>query len=275
MGVIHRAFGIALLLVAAGADAGSACSFSGARGMRRPASSHLIVAPTPRMVSAARGLPPHLATVPPEGHWTDIGWIPGSWFWWKEKTKRELRRVRDAFRPSLPYGQIVRIERFGGTGSRRLRTVLARNGGEAVLVFWALGASCGTELSARREPRITNTRRAFLLAELRGESGWVDGRPTFDVPAQEFPYRDREPWPDATGRRVPGIPAVEYWSLYQALPMPDALRRDTAAALAPLRAWVRSRPALARHPVILAELSQARSYAQQAADGTLPRTTER
>jgi hypothetical protein len=275
MGEIRRACGIALLLVAASADAGSACSISGARGMRRPEASHLIIAPTPLMVSAARGLPPHLASLPPEPHWTDIGRIPGGWFWWKEKTKREMRRVRDAFRPPLPYGQIVRIERIGGAGSRRLRTVLPRNGGEAVLVFWALGSSCGTELSTRREPRITQTPRAFLRAELRGKRGWVDGRPTFDVAAYEFPYRDREPWPDETRRRVPGIPATEYWSLYQALPTPDALRRDTAAALAPLRSWVRSRPALARHPVILAEVDQARNWSERAANGSLPRTSAR
>lgn len=271
MAEIRRVCGIALLLVAASASAASACSIGSARGMRRPQSSHLIVAPTPRMVSAARGMPRHLAKLPPDPHWTDVGWIPGSWFWWKEKTKWELRRVRDAFRPSLPYGQIVRIERIGGGGSGRLRTVLARNGGEAVLVFWALRANCGTALSRRREPQITRTRRAFVIAELRRESGWVDGRPTFDVEPYEFPYRDRDAWRDDTGRRVPGIRAAEYWSLYEALPMPDALRRDTAAALAPLRAWVESHRALARNPVILAELDQARRWSVRAAEGSLPR----
>lgn len=224
----------------------------------------MIAAPTQRMVSAARGVPPHLAGLEPEGHWTDIAFIPNSRFWWKEKMKREAERLRDLFRPSLPHGQIVRIERIGGAGGARVQTALARSGGEAVLVFWELRANCGTALSTRREPRLTEPQRVFTVAWLRRENGWAGGRPTFDVSAGEFPYRDQVLWPDHTGRRVRGIRVTEYWSLYQKLPERAALLRDTGAALAPLRGWVRAHPALARHPVIIGEVDQAERWAAQA-----------
>lgn len=230
----------------------------------------MIAAPTQRMVSAARGVPPHLANLPDDGHWTDHGFIPNSRFWWKEKLKWQAERVRDLFRPSLPYGQIVRVERMGGTGDARVRAALARSGGEAVLVFWALRANCGTALSRWRKPRLTEPQRVFTVAWLRRENGWVDGRPTFDVSAGEFPYRDQVPWPDHARRRVRGIRVTEYWSLYETLPARAALLRDTAAALAPLREWVRAHPALARNPVTLGEVDQAERWAALAADGWLP-----
>lgn len=233
-----------------------ACSLIGSHGVQRPDASHLIALPTGRMVSAPDALPPHLAEAAREPAERVRGWVG-----WKARLRLWWERVLDLFRPSLPYGQVVRVERFGGAEGERVRAALERSGGEAVLVRWTLRGDCGEALNPSREPWTRPGGRLFTTARLRAREGWVEGRPTLDVSSFDFPYPDRQPGHDDSGREVPGLRVADYWSLYEALPAHAVLRRDTAAALAPLRGWMRAHPQLARHPVARGELRQAESYA--------------
>ena len=241
--------------------AAAACSLTGFRGVRRPGESHLIALPTDRVVSAARGMPPHLARLGPERSPLDRIRAPGEGWWWRRRFRALWGRVRDAFRPDLPYGQVVRLERLGGPDSLQVLAALARSGGEAVLVHWALTAGCGTALSESLRPWLPAGERVFIAAALRDEVGWVGGRPTFDVGAGEYPYRERSPSRREESRAEPRLSIEEYWDLYEALPAYRELEQDSAAALAPLRAWSRAHPELASHPLVRGEISQAEGYA--------------
>jgi hypothetical protein len=64
---------------------------------------------------------------------------------------------------------------------------------------------------------------------------------------------------------VAGPRLAEYWELYETLPTYPQLERDTAAALAPMRAWVRAHPALAAHPAVQGSVVKAEGLAGLAA----------
>jgi|SRR5215207_3894706 len=99
--------------------------------------------------------------------------------------------------------------------------------------------------------------------ELRGRHGWAKGRPTFEVGAHELAYRDGQSWPGPDRRPVAGLPLEAYWELYDSLPAYRNLERDTAAALAPRRAWVRAHPDPTGLPLVSGEMGTAQDYAAQ------------
>jgi hypothetical protein len=256
---------VALLAFAVSASEARACSLIGGHAVRRPDATHLIALPTDRTLSAARALPPDLAEV---GHIAPISQHirePGRWWWWKERIAHWWKRARNAFRPPLPYGQVVRLERVGGAHASRIRAALAASRNEAVLVRWELGADCGPARSERREPWLDRGSRVFTTARLRAKAGWVGGRPTFDVTSFDYPYTEQAPWTDPRGHRVAGPRLAEYWELYETLPTFPQMERDTAAALAPMRAWVRAHPALAAHPAVQGSVVKAEGLAGLAA----------
>ena len=258
-----RAAAAALLaLLALGPwHAATACTVSSARGLRWPGDSHLIALPTGRMVSAARGLPPALARVGPKRSYHDRISTPREWRWWRGRLQVGSRRLRNAFRLGPPYGQVARIERVGGPDSGRVVAALAQSGGEVVVVRWLLTAACGDALSESREPWLAPGERVFMTAVLRDQAGWVDGRPTFDIRSAAFPYRERPSWGDAS-RAEPWLSLEEYWRLYEALPAHAELERDSAAALAPLRAWARLHQELVSYPLVRREVDLAARYAE-------------
>jgi hypothetical protein len=236
------------LLLMADARPAAACSLIGVYTVRPPEWSHLIAVPSGQMVSAGRGLPTHLRRAerrrdPEEGLYS-----PRNGPWWRLQARKVGRRVREAFRPALPYGQVVRLERAGGADSARVRAALARSRGEAVLVRWDLGASCNPVRSELRTPWLRPGTRTFITAQLRPRRGWVRGRPTFDVQAHNYPY----PFHALSGRGIPvepgKLPVETFWSLYALLPPTTYQVRDTAAVFRPLDAWERANPAAARHP---------------------------
>lgn len=240
----------------------AACSFDSDRGVRRKHETPFIVKATERMVSASVGIPPSLARAPAHPHPEDQYLRPRHWRWWLAK----LRRLPNVLRGPAPYGQIVHIDRIGGPDSLRLRAALERSGGEAVLVTWSIGGDCSTMRSLSPVPRYPQGERFFGTGRLRPDSGWVGDRPTFDAvpgldkPYHEMPYRDADapPIPPDSAR----LSLAEYWTLYHALPDYAALAADTTTALAPLRAWAREHPHLARLPVASWELFSARGYAR-------------
>ncbi|HYW07019.1 MAG TPA: hypothetical protein VE913_08695 [Longimicrobium sp.] len=168
---------LALLACAVPASEAHACSLFGGHGIRRPEATPLIALPTDRTLSAARSLPPDLArvgTMPPT---SDYIRQPGRWWWWQDRMAHWWKRARNAFRPPLPYGQVVRLERVGGAHAARIRAALAASRGEAVLVRWDLRADCGIARSERREPWLNRGFRVFTTARLRAEAdGWAAGR---------------------------------------------------------------------------------------------------
>jgi hypothetical protein len=253
---------LALLACAAPASETWACSLIGAHGVRRPEATYLIAFPTDRTLSAARALPADLAGVGPVPPTSSYVRQPWRWWWWKDWIAHAWKRARNAFHPPLPYGQVVRLERVGGAHAARIRAALGASRNEAVLVRWELGGDCGVTRSERREPWLNRGFQVFTTARLRAEAGWVGGRPTFDVTSFDFPYTEQYPWTDPGGRPIAALRLAEYWELYQTLPTLPQLERDTAAALAPLRAWVRSHPALAAHPLVHSEVMTATGRAE-------------
>jgi hypothetical protein len=88
----------------------------GYRGVRRPGEAHLIVLPAGRTLSAARGMPPEFACLArlPELDEDSLR-LRGEWsFLWKARLMRWL----EVFRPKLPYGQVVRLERGAAPAAR-------------------------------------------------------------------------------------------------------------------------------------------------------------
>lgn len=156
------------------------------------------------------------------------------------------------------YGQVVRIDRFGGADSVRLAQAFAQTGvARVVIVPWSYGPSCepiAWRGSARwvppGEPGMFNHR-----LRLRPTAHWVEGLPTLDA---FMPYH--QPYPLAASfRRGHGatdanraqrwLTAAEYFELYSALPDWDAIRRDPEAARETIARWEGANPELARmHP---------------------------
>jgi hypothetical protein len=231
-----RAAFVALLLAAC-AQPAAACSLLGVRGSRFAEETHLIALSSHRTVSAGRGLPRELRNAERPYDWREGLYSPRDREWWRLQVHKAGRRVRRLFRPRLPYGQVVTLERVGGAEAGRIRAALRRSRGEAVLVRWDLGASCGPVLRDERGPWLRPGTRVFLTARLRDRRGWVRGRPTFDVQAGDYPYpRDAQ----HIGGPVPGerpLPLETYWSL---------------------DAWVRANPAAARHRDAREEIEHTR-----------------
>jgi hypothetical protein len=245
------------LLLAASARPAAACSLIGYRGSRDARDTHLVAVPSDRTVSAARGLPRELRRAERPRDWRELMYSPRQRDWWGLQVRKIGRRVRRIFRPRAPFGQVVALERVGGAEDARIRAALARSGGEAVLVRWDLGASCGPVLREERDPWLRPGAQVFLTARLRDPRGWVRGRPTLDVRSFDYPYPMRAMLVRGPMHGERPLPVETYWSLYEALPA-GYEPADTAAALARLDAWVRANAAPARHPHARAELDYAR-----------------
>jgi hypothetical protein len=263
----HRAayvLAIGLALAALPARA-AACSLSAGRPFRHPARTHLIVRATPDMVSAARGLPPALARLRAPRELDQWLTRPLELWWWRAKWER----LRDRFRPSLPYGQIVHVLRVGGPDSVQLREALTRSGGQAVLVRWGLAANCGTELNPSRAPVFAPGTEFFVTGGLRADSGWPDGRPTLDVmPAGDATHHQRAR-PEGGPRARPSLTLEAYWRMYEHMPEAGAYQADPARALAQVAAWAQAFPsdslAIEAHWTLDAARRNARAWEQRAA----------
>ena len=237
----------------------AACTIDSAPYARMPYHSHLIVVPTGRLVSSAGRLPPRFARVRAPRGFEETIWQPGSRWWWKAHITRWFRRLRD--RP--PYGQVARLEYVGGAGSSRVG-----NARDVVLVSWSTASMCGPALRQERTPALAVNERLFLTATLRDTVHWISGLPTFDMGTDHFSHFDREHRKGPIDRARQRMRAHEVLSAYEALPAYEALRyQESAAALAPLRAWARSHPTLAdQHPAqrMIAKATEFALYSDSA-----------
>lgn len=146
------------------------------------------------------------------------------------------------------YGQVVEVERVGGLAAARLGGRVSR----AVLVPWGYGADCRTEPWVGNPRWVEPGTRGLFTAMLRDPAHWVDGLPTFDVfnPYSE-PYPQRaEPERYSEGADDPLLLSIdEYFALIDLLPTEEEVDASAARAYAPLLAWARDNPELARrHP---------------------------
>ena len=148
------------------------------------------------------------------------------------------------------YGQRVRVERVGRAWAARLPA-----GQEGlVLVPWDFDAACRPVFWSGSARWVQPGTRGLFRAVLRDRRDWSQGLPTLDV----FDP-DASPYPSATAVRrdlsfarrggaaaLPLLTAEELLDLMSRLPTYDSLEAEPDAAVAPLRAWARAHPALAR-----------------------------
>jgi hypothetical protein len=239
-----------------------ACSMDPRPGVRFPGMSSLIVVPTSRVVNAARNLPFHLATVSRLREDDEWLWRPGARWWWKNRLTRWLERLRD--RP--PYGQLATLERFGGPDSAQVAAAVSRGRRRVVIVKWDMDSMCRPALRTERAPSFIAGERLFLTATLRDSSGWVGGRPTFDVTPSHFVYSESRYGRGAPRWAAAPLTADEVMSVYEALPSYEALRLepDPSPVMAPLRTWMRRNASLAARPPADRMIENANVYARVA-----------
>jgi hypothetical protein len=237
----------------------AACTMDPAPYARMPHHSHLVVVPTGRLVSSAGRLPRRFANVRAPRGFEETIWQPGRRWWWEARITRWFGRLRD--RP--PYGQVARLEYVGARGTSRIG-----NAHDVVIVRWSTSSTCGPALRLERTPALAAGERLFLTATLRDTAHWISGLPTLDMATEHFSHYDREHWNAPIDRARRRMRARDVLAAYEALPAFDALRyQESAAALAPLRAWARSHPALAdQYPAqrMIAKATQFALYSDSA-----------
>lgn len=154
------------------------------------------------------------------------------------------------------FGQIVQITRFAeGTepASPDVREALKRSNGRAVLVPWGYDPSCRTVGWGRASYRwITSSVPAFVSAQLRPQSAWADGIPTFDVHVAYVEPYPHEPWLEARHFREPPkdprqlLTAGEYFRLYAALPTFEGWKQAPEKSFQQIKQWLQAHPRLAK-----------------------------
>jgi hypothetical protein len=247
---------------------GAACSRDATPGFQYPGASSLVVLAGNRTVSAARNLPRELADAPPLRGYEEQIWRPGQRWWWKARLTRWFKRLRD--RP--PYGQFAKVEYLGGPDSKRVRKALREGEGEVVLVQWNVTSMCRPALRTERTPALEAGERIFLTGKLRDTTGWVDGRPTFDVTTDHYVYYEREYWKPPTERDARRLGADDVRALYEVLPRFERVQRgDRAYVMAPLRTWMRAHPTLVRRYPAPRMIDNAGTYTRRAAEDRLLR----
>ncbi|HEX2081629.1 MAG TPA: hypothetical protein VHG08_28255 [Longimicrobium sp.] len=141
-------------------------------------------------------------------------------------------------------GQVVRVERLGGSGAAGLDAGVDR----VVLVPWSYGADCRPMRWTGSAQWVTPGVRGLFWAALRPREQWVDGLPTLDVRDPfHLPYlaggagvRDGE---ERTG---PPLSVDQAFELIGLLPLSAEYEADEKAAVRPLLEWARAHPGLAR-----------------------------
>lgn len=136
------------------------------------------------------------------------------------------------------YGQVVHVERAGGTDAAALPATVER----AVLVPWEYDESCHPTRYTRSYRWVQPGERGLFWARLRPREQWVDGLPTFDV-------RDPFPLPYTPRRWAEGADSLlsieQTFELIGLLPRSGDAQADPEAAYQPLLAWAAANPRLA------------------------------
>ena len=161
-------------------------------------------------------------------------------------------------RPSRLRGQVVRLERAGGGNAEQLLRAARTRRNKVLLVPWNDAPDCSpVAWDYSGEPYWDPGRRGFFVALLRPEQEWVEHLPTFDVqPAfmEPYPYAwfFREGYHGTKLAGPSDLSVDQYWTLYEALPEYDELKKDPVTALRPINRWRETHPDWAcRYPATM------------------------
>lgn len=248
--MILRVFGTAtaLLVLLGRAGEAHACSFVRFPDRREPSATYFLGTARPDTLPAGPGQQIFYPRQEASG------------------SRGEARSEDPVSAPEHPiYGQVVSISRIGGRAADQVRGAAARFHGEVVVVPWSYRADCRPIAWSGSARWLRPGAEAMYIARLREPKYWVGGRPTFDVLASRQPYPEAAVLahlPDATPE--PALSAGEYFELYEALPDPGALDKDSDGALRAVRAWVAMHPQLASREPVWDVVSGALSTAEYA-----------
>jgi hypothetical protein len=168
--------------------------------------------------------------------------------------------------PRAIYGQVVRVDRFGGKDSATIAQAFARQGSrEVVIVPWDYGPDCAEVVWSRSARWVTTDAPGFYRLVPRPQSEWVNGRPVLDA----F-MADLGPYPHAlfyensfrgagAARGPQALTAAELFAFYVALPSGDDARLRPDRARLMLDTWERANEDLAAKYPASVSLSLARS----------------
>jgi hypothetical protein len=182
-------------------------------------------------------------------------------------TPTGLRGQQGSGRAPSVYGQVIRLERFGGADSATVARALdGADDPRIVVVPWAYDASCAVTTwngSTRWVP--LEERGLFRTPRLRDEEGWAEGLPTFDIYFARFePYPlasyHREVPRDPRGpRRGPLLTVDEHVHLLQTFPRREVVQHDPEEGAVALTRWEAEHPDLATKYPAADALRSARS----------------
>lgn len=135
------------------------------------------------------------------------------------------------------FGQLADASRIGGAGIDAAGTA-AEDG--VVLVPWGFDERCRpiAWTGSWRWARVGT--QGFYRGRLRPRTGWIEGRPTFDVHAAVWEGFPASPWehPMAAGR--PHLTAEQLYELYEKLPTAEAIASRPYGAVSDLVEWRRA-----------------------------------
>jgi|SRR5712664_4713090 len=152
--------------------------------------------------------------------------------------------------PDSPvFGQLVRLDRVGGFGQDKIQRYLASGRRDALLIPWGYQANCSPVLWEASARWVNPGAVGFFLAQLRPDSEWIGGRPTFDIGAawhQPYPQGEFLKYDRERNDSSQELTVSELWDLYETLPSPELLETNAARAIEPTRQWARAHPGQAR-----------------------------
>ena len=152
-------------------------------------------------------------------------------------------------RDASVFGQIVALDRVGGFKKDKVQRSLTNGRREALLIPWGYQANCSPVLWKTSARWIAPGSVGFFVAQLRADSEWVGGRPTFDVGAawhQPYPQGEFLKYDRPRNQSQTELTISELWDLYETLPSPDSLEADPNRAIESTRQWARAHPDQAR-----------------------------
>lgn len=148
--------------------------------------------------------------------------------------------------PRTIFGQVVRVERLGGSASEKSMAGATNRPTDVVIVPWAYGPDCrllAWDSSARWVPLGT---RALFTGQLRERADWIDGRPTIDVhTTTSVPYVGAAPRYRTVTRNPttmapdPALTPDQLLDLYDVLP-PRFRGDEDSATVRGLNEWIRN-----------------------------------
>lgn len=181
---------------------------------------------------------------------------------------------------SQVYGQVATLIRYGGYRAEQYDESFKHGDSvQALLVPWDISAECKPAPWKRGYRWLPADSSIFVIGVVREKRYWKEGRPVVDVPFPRFWYpEDWIPWAYTVEVALSGeerdeaaavlarsdslpINALEFFSLFDALPTWDEVVNQPEYAEQRLRRWERDHPELLNRKVVQVVLRGARAGA--------------